>query len=58
MLAAQGFQESKARPEREKPCGAIHIMQIMPATGAELKVGDIHIAVGTGHHGDFTTQVE
>jgi membrane-bound lytic murein transglycosylase MltF len=46
MLAAQGFQESKARTEREKPCGAIHIMQIMPATGAELKVGDIHIAVG------------
>ena len=41
MLAAQGFQESKLRQEARSPAGAIGVMQIMPATGKELKVGDI-----------------
>jgi membrane-bound lytic murein transglycosylase MltF len=42
MLAAQGFQESKLRQDARSPAGAIGVMQLMPETGAELKVGDIH----------------
>jgi len=30
-----------ARPEREERVGAVGVMQVMPATGQELKVGDI-----------------
>jgi membrane-bound lytic murein transglycosylase MltF len=41
MLAAQGFQESKLRQEARSHMGAIGVMQIMPATGKELAVGDI-----------------
>ena len=42
MLAAQGYQESKLNQDVKSPVGAIGVMQVMPATGAELKVGDIH----------------
>jgi membrane-bound lytic murein transglycosylase MltF len=42
MLAAQGFQESKLRQEARSHAGAIGVMQIMPDTGKELAVGDIH----------------
>ena len=41
MLAAQGFQESKLRQDARSQAGAIGVMQIMPATGKELRVGDI-----------------
>jgi membrane-bound lytic murein transglycosylase MltF len=41
MLAAQGYQESKLQQDARSHMGAIGVMQIMPATGAELKVGDI-----------------
>jgi membrane-bound lytic murein transglycosylase MltF len=41
MLAAQGFQESKLRQDARSAAGAIGVMQLMPDTGAELKVGDI-----------------
>jgi membrane-bound lytic murein transglycosylase MltF len=41
MLAAQGYQESRLQQEARSHVGAIGVMQIMPATGAELKVGDI-----------------
>jgi membrane-bound lytic murein transglycosylase MltF len=41
MLAAQGYQESKLRQDARSHVGAIGVMQIMPATGAELGVGDI-----------------
>jgi membrane-bound lytic murein transglycosylase MltF len=41
MLAAQGFQESQLRQEARGRSGAIGIMQLMPATGKALKVGDI-----------------
>jgi membrane-bound lytic murein transglycosylase MltF len=42
MLTAQGFQESQLNQQARSHVGAIGVMQVMPATGAELKVGDIH----------------
>jgi membrane-bound lytic murein transglycosylase MltF len=42
MLAAQGFQESRLDQNAKSRVGAIGVMQVMPATGAEMKVGDIH----------------
>ena len=41
MLAAQGYQESTLDQNKRSRVGAIGVMQIMPATGKELKVGDI-----------------
>ena len=42
LMAAQGYQESRLDQSAKSPVGAIGVMQVMPATGAELKVGDIH----------------
>jgi membrane-bound lytic murein transglycosylase MltF len=41
LMAAQGYQESRLDQNVKSPVGAIGVMQIMPATGKELKVGDI-----------------
>lgn len=41
MLAAQGFQESRLDQNARSHVGAVGVMQVMPTTGAELKVGDI-----------------
>ena len=41
LMAAQGYQESELNQKARSPVGAIGIMQIMPATGKLLKVGDI-----------------
>ena len=41
LMAAQGYQESQLNQDARSPVGAIGIMQVMPATGKELKVGDI-----------------
>jgi membrane-bound lytic murein transglycosylase MltF len=41
LMAAQGFQESRLDQDAKSHVGAIGIMQIMPATGKELAVGDI-----------------
>jgi membrane-bound lytic murein transglycosylase MltF len=51
MLAAQGYQESQLDQKARSHVGAIGIMQIMPQTGAELKVGDIQIAEHNVHAG-------
>ncbi len=41
LMAAQGYQESPLNQNARSQVGAIGIMQVMPATGKELKVGDI-----------------
>lgn len=51
MLAAQGYQESTLKQDAKSPVGAIGVMQVMPATGAELKVGDIRQAEPNIHAG-------
>lgn len=51
MMTAQGFQESGLDQNVKSPVGAIGIMQIMPATGKELGVGDIHQAEANVHGG-------
>jgi membrane-bound lytic murein transglycosylase MltF len=41
LMAAQGYQESTLDQDAKSPVGAIGVMQVMPATGKDLKVGDI-----------------
>ncbi len=42
LMAAQGYQESTLDQDAKSPVGAIGVMQVMPATGKDLKVGDIN----------------
>ena len=51
MLAAQGYQESQLNQKAKSHVGAIGVMQLMPATGAEMKVGDIHTIEANIHAG-------
>jgi membrane-bound lytic murein transglycosylase MltF len=41
LMAAQGYQESQLDQSVRSHVGAIGVMQIMPATGKDLAVGDI-----------------
>jgi membrane-bound lytic murein transglycosylase MltF len=41
LMAAQGYQESRLNQSVRSHVGAIGVMQVMPATGKELEVGDI-----------------
>jgi membrane-bound lytic murein transglycosylase MltF len=41
LMMAQGYRESRLDQSVRSPVGAIGVMQIMPATGASLGVGDI-----------------
>jgi membrane-bound lytic murein transglycosylase MltF len=41
LMAAQGYQESTLDQTVKSRVGAIGVMQVMPATGKELAVGDI-----------------
>jgi membrane-bound lytic murein transglycosylase MltF len=51
LMAAQGYQESQLNQEAKSAVGAIGVMQVMPATGAELKVGDIKQTEANIHAG-------
>src|SRR5262249_11871185 len=41
LMAAQAYQESGLDQGKKSPVGAIGVMQVMPATGKDMKVGDI-----------------
>lgn len=51
MLAAQGYQESMLNQNKRSHVGAIGVMQIMPATGTEMKVGKISVTENNIHAG-------
>jgi membrane-bound lytic murein transglycosylase MltF len=42
LLMAQGYQESSLDQRTVSRVGAVGLMQIMPQTGRELRVGDVH----------------
>jgi len=42
LMMAEGFQESGLKQSANSAVGAIGVMQLMPATGEEMKVGDVH----------------
>jgi membrane-bound lytic murein transglycosylase MltF len=44
LMMAQGYQESRLDPMARSPVGARGVMQLMPATGAEMGVRDLHNA--------------
>jgi membrane-bound lytic murein transglycosylase MltF len=51
LMAAQGYQESTLDQNVKSPVGAIGVMQVMPPTGRELKVGDIRKVDANIHAG-------
>ena len=51
LMMAQGFQESGLDQDVKSPVGAIGVMQVMPATGKELKVGNIQQLDNNVHAG-------
>ena len=51
LLAAQGYQESQLDQSKRSKVGAIGIMQLMPATGQAMKVGDVAQAEPNVHAG-------
>ncbi len=51
LMAAQGFQESTLNQDARSLVGAIGVMQVMPDTGAGLKVGDITLLESNIHAG-------
>jgi membrane-bound lytic murein transglycosylase MltF len=51
LLVAQGYQESNLDQRTVSRVGAVGLMQIMPQTGRELGVGDVHKANPNVHAG-------
>ena len=51
LMAAQGYQESTLDHNARSPVGAIGVMQLMPPTGKEMKVGDITLIEPNIHAG-------
>jgi membrane-bound lytic murein transglycosylase MltF len=50
LMAAQGYQESQLDQTRRSGVGAVGVMQLMPATGKQMQVGDI-TALDANIHG-------
>jgi len=42
LLMAQGYQESELDQSKRSAVGAIGVMQVMPSTGRDMRVGDIN----------------
>jgi membrane-bound lytic murein transglycosylase MltF len=51
LMMAQGYQESRLDQSVRSQVGAIGVMQVMPATGKELGVGDINQPEANVHAG-------
>jgi membrane-bound lytic murein transglycosylase MltF len=51
LMMTRGYQESQLNQQAKSPVGAIGIMQVMPATGKELGVGDIRQTGSNIHAG-------
>ena len=51
LMMAEGFQESTLNQEAKSSVGAVGIMQLMPGTGEQMKVGDIHQKEANIHAG-------
>ncbi|HKE41551.1 MAG TPA: transglycosylase SLT domain-containing protein [Casimicrobiaceae bacterium] len=51
MLAAQGYQESQLNQNAKSQVGAIGVMQLMPQTGEQMRVGDIRLTDANIHAG-------
>ena len=50
-MAAQGYQESQLDQNAKSSVGAIGVMQLMPATGKDMKVGDVNQVEANIHAG-------
>jgi len=51
LMMAQGYQESTLDQNAKSQVGAVGVMQLMPATGEQMKVGDIHQEEANIHAG-------
>lgn len=51
LLIAQAYQESRLDHSVRSPAGAVGVMQLLPSTGAEMKVGDITVLENNIHAG-------
>jgi membrane-bound lytic murein transglycosylase MltF len=51
LLMAQAYQESRLDQRARSPAGAIGVMQLLPATGREMGVGDITVLEHNIHAG-------
>jgi membrane-bound lytic murein transglycosylase MltF len=51
LLLAIGFQESRLDQSHVSPMGAVGLMQVMPATGREMDVGNIRLPGPNVHAG-------
>ena len=51
LMMAQGYQESQLNQGAKSHVGAIGVMQVMPATGKDMKVGDIKQTDANVHAG-------